>query len=629
MILTMKPINSFFIIVLLALLPLSSAAQSAYMKKANSAIAAGNYQEALTQLNAEKAYLRSRKVDQNSKEFMDVEKLIAKLESCASLVKSASSIMKKYSWEAFDDEYVNYVSAGIFNAGQLENIPTMADNYVAQLQIAKRKLQQVVMKCPSDKKTKSKIRTIEKTVSDISYAVSNREEFDAWKEAVFFGSYYYYTDFLKKYPDGYWSESARTAIRENCESELWHECEQDTTLAACMEYRKYFPDGEHIADVDSIYNARIAAKEKAVLDSIRRKKAEEEKRIAQEELIRKRHEEEVREDKRLWNSIRSSSDPDVFQRYLSSSGYRDPENEKAAKFMLSVSKARISYTAESYAESMKEYDKALSLKALTAEDAAKYEVAKEHCLYSDYAVSPSVSTAAEYLKEYPNGTFSEIVCNTICRKEADAMNYSTTLEDYNKVLPFARTKEDRDYLSARFKQARKDARTVARRSAGKEPFHLLIGVEGSAFFGSRTFSPDEYYVEEETSSWVYADMFSVTPLVSFGGHSNRFNVEAGYDFINNQILARPRLNIVRKDFEGFDPLNPKGSDYGFFGLYVAPEAFIRLDNTKEDNEFAVDQPRFSFAVRTGMSFSWFDVFAGYNFNTKLYYFGLGLYFGNK
>lgn len=625
----MKPINSFLIIVLLAVLPLSSFAQSTYMKRANSAIAAGNYQEALTQLNAEKAYLKSKKVDQNSKEFMDVEKLIPKLESCASLVKSATSIMKKYSWAAFDEEYVSYSSAGIFNARQLENIPVMADGYVSQLQTAKRKLQQVVIKCPSDKKTKSKIETIEKTISDISHVVSNREEYDAWKEAMAMGAYYYYKEFLKRYPDGYWSESARTAIREDCEAELWDECKKDTTLAVCMEYKAYIPNGEHIADVDSICKARVAAKEKAEADALQRRKAEEEKRIALEELNRKKHEQEVNEDKRLWNSIKSSSDPDVFQKYLSSSRYRDPENESTARFMFSVAKARKSYDAELYAESMKEYDKAMSMKALMAEDAAKYEIAKEHCLYSKYAESPSISTATEYLKEYPNGAFSTIVCNTICRKETDAMTVSTTLDDYNKILPFARTKDDQDYLEARFKQVRKDAKKIARRSGGREPFHLLFGVEGSAFFGFQTFSPDEYYVEEETSSWVYADMFSIVPLVSFGGHSNRFNIEAGYDFINNQILARPRLNIVKKSFDGFDPLRRKGSDYGFFGLYVAPEAFIRLDNTKEDNEFAVDQPRFSFAVRTGMSFSWFDVFAGYNFNSKLYYFGLGLYFGNK
>ena len=281
----MKPINSFLIIVLLAVLPLSSFAQSTYMKRANSAIAAGNYQEALTQLNAEKAYLKSKKVDQNSKEFMDVEKLIPKLESCASLVKSATSIMKKYSWAAFDEEYVSYSSAGIFNARQLENIPVMADGYVSQLQTAKRKLQQVVIKCPSDKKTKSKIETIEKTISDISHVVSNREEYDAWKEAASLGGYYNYADFLKKYPDGYWSESAKTAIHETCEAELWYECENDTSLALCMEYRRYFPRGEYIAEVDSIYNARLAAKEKIMKEKLEAQRKSDYKKAISSGLI--------------------------------------------------------------------------------------------------------------------------------------------------------------------------------------------------------------------------------------------------------------------------------------------------------------------------------------------------------
>ena len=332
-------------------------------------------------------------------------------------------------------------------------------------------------------------------------------------------------------------------------------------------------------------------------------------------------EQKVAADNKLWNSIKSSDNPNDFKSYLSSSSYRDPKHEQEAKFRYNILNAESNYRIKAYSEAVKSFERAKAVMPLSKEYVDMYLDAREEMLYSEYSMSPSVEKAKTYLKAFPDGKYSYELSGKICRNLADAMNGLTTDKEYQQVLLYAKTDSDRKYVRDSYDKILKDREKNEKRLNRKsELFHMLLGVEGFAQFYFMETTADEATTSEE-DSWklTYADYYAVAPMVSFGGRSNRFNIEAGYDFINNKVIARPRLNLVKKHYYGSKLGHRRGSDYSICALYVAPEAFIDLQN--------MDNTRYG--VRGGISLHWFDIFGGYKFQDNRLYFGIGLYFGNK
>lgn len=658
----MKLINSFLLTVIFLLASsLGLSAQTDFLKKAEASIAAGDYSSARNELAAHKAYLDSKKIDRNSNSYIDVEKKLKKVTDCQPLMEKALSTLSNVTSEAIRKE--------MDQARDTSEISAIAKKYLSRLAVARKNLRTVSSTFASDRKAKMKLAEVEKLVEQINEEKLNFAEKGYWAEALRQNDREGYAAFLKRFPEGRRADMARQAIRGFDDDEAWESADTEDKLNA---YLKSFPSGRHIDDakarlkeiddfeawsqaestntaaafkayiskypqgkyVDEARNGLAKLEEKNIWDETRKvntiqsyrnylstSRSKSYAKEANAAIARLEQEQKVAADNKLWNSIKSSDNPNDFKSYLSSSSYRDPKHEQEAKFRYNILNAESNYRIKAYSEAVKSFERAKAVMPLSKEYVDMYLDAREEMLYSEYSMSPSVEKAKTYLKAFPDGKYSYELSGKICRNLADAMNGLTTDKEYQQVLLYAKTDSDRKYVRDSYDKILKDREKNEKRLNRKsELFHMLLGVEGFAQFYFMETTADEATTSEE-DSWklTYADYYAVAPMVSFGGRSNRFNIEAGYDFINNKVIARPRLNLVKKHYYGSKLGHRRGSDYSICALYVAPEAFIDLQN--------MDNTRYG--VRGGISLHWFDIFGGYKFQDNRLYFGIGLYFGNK
>lgn len=658
----MKLINSFLLTVIFLLASsLGLSAQTDFLKKAEASIAAGDYSSARNELAAHKAYLDSKKIDRNSNSYIDVEKKLKKVTDCQPLMEKALSTLSNVTSEAISKE--------MDQARDTSEISAIAKKYLSRLAVARKNLRTVSSTFASDRKAKMKLAEVEKLVEQINEEKLNFAEKGYWAEALRQNDREGYAAFLKRFPEGRRADMARQAIRGFDDDEAWESADTEDKLNA---YLKSFPSGRHIDDakarlkeiddfeawsqaestntaaafkayiskypqgkyVDEARNGLAKLEEKNIWDETRKvntiqsyrnylstSRSKSYAKEANAAIARLEQEQKVAADNKLWNSIKSSDNPNDFKSYLSSSSYRDPKHEQEAKFRYNILNAESNYRIKAYSEAVKSFERAKAVMPLSKEYVDMYLDAREEMLYSEYSMSPSVEKAKTYLKAFPDGKYSYELSGKICRNLADAMNGLTTDKEYQQVLLYAKTDSDRKYVRDSYDKILKDREKNEKRLNRKsELFHMLLGVEGFAQFYFMETTADEATTSEE-DSWklTYADYYAVAPMVSFGGRSNRFNIEAGYDFINNKVIARPRLNLVKKHYYGSKLGHRRGSDYSICALYVAPEAFIDLQN--------MDNTRYG--VRGGISLHWFDIFGGYKFQDNRLYFGIGLYFGNK
>lgn len=658
----MKLINSFLLTVIFLLASsLGLSAQTDFLRKAEASIAVGDYSSARNELAAHKAYLDSKKVDRNSNSYIDVEKKLKKVTACQPLMEKALSTLSNVTSEAISKE--------MDQARDTSEISAIAKKYLSRLAVARKNLRTVSSTFASDRKAKARLAEVEKLIEFIKDEESNFAEKGYWENALRQNDREGYVAFLKMFPKGRRADMARLAIHRIDDEEAWESADTKDNLNA---YIKTFPSGIHIDEakdrlkdidefeawsqaestntatsfkayiskypqgkyVDDARSGLAKLEEKNIWDETRKvntiqsyrnylstSRSKSYAKEANAAIAHLEQEQKVAADNKLWNSIKSSDNPNDFKSYLSSSSYRDPKHEQEAKFRYNILNAESNYRMKAYSEAVKSFERAKAVMPLSKEYVDMYLDARDEMLYSEYSMSPSVEKAKTYLKAFPDGKYSYELSGKICRNLADAMNGLTTDKEYQQVLLYAKTDSDRKYVRDSYDKILKDREKNEKRLNRKsELFHMLLGVEGFAQFYFMETPADETTTSEE-DSWklTYADYYAVAPMVSFGGRSNRFNIEAGYDFINNKVIARPRLNLVKKHYYGSKLGHRRGSDYSICALYVAPEAFIDLQN--------MDNTRYG--VRGGISLHWFDIFGGYKFQDNRLYFGIGLYFGNK
>ena len=658
----MRLINSFLLTVIFLLASsVGASAQTDFLKKANASIAAGDYSSAKNELAAHKAYLDSKKVDRNSNSYIDVERMLKRVTDCQPLMEKALSTLSTVTSEAIVNE--------MDQARDTSEISAIAKKYLSRLSSARANLKKVSVTFPSDRKAKAKLVEVDKLVELVKDEESNFAEKGYWEEALRRNDREGYAWFLRKFPKGRRADLARKAIRDLDDEEAWEAVDTKEDLEA---YLKSFPSGLHVDEakarlediddseawslaestntaaslrsylskypkgrfVDEARNGLAKLEEKDIWEKTQRintiqayedylsnSKSKSYAKEARNAIAHLEQERRVASDNKLWDSIKSSGNPNDFKNYLSSSSYRDKKHEQEAEFRYNVLNAENSYRVKSYSEAVKSFEKAKAIMPLSKEAVEMYLVAREEKLYSEYSVSPSLEKAKTYLAAFPDGKYSRELGGMVCHSLADAMNYTTTEKEYQQILLYAKTDSDRNYVKDRYEKIQNEARKESKRLSRKsELFHMLLGVEGLAqfYFKEVAAEADETVSGEDSWKLTYADYYAVAPMVSFGGRSNRFNLEAGYDFINNQVIARPRLNLVKKHYYGPKLGHRRGSNYSVCALYVAPEAFIDIKNMDT-----------RYGVRGGMSIYWFDIFGGYKFQDNRLYFGIGLYFGNK
>lgn len=471
------------------------------------------------------------------------------------------------------------------------------------------------------------------------------DEMDFWNNLNVEGTKESYKAYLKRYPDGRFATDASTRIAQiefKEETDFWNARNEEGTKDAYNSYLKKYPLGKYASSAKSEINkiddrsywntatsldTKSSYQEYLAQSPILAYKSEAEQRIAH--FL---HLENMDADARRWESIKSSTDPKVFYTYINeASPFKADENLRCAHYNYNIYSA---IQSESAQERVSFIESAMLFGTLSDEMKSMYDSSREEILYNAFISDKTQRNARIYLDNYSNRA-SE-VNHLMCIKLADSMTISSSLESLRAAaMKYAMTKKDIEYVDNRYSSLLKDkmkqekkrekylASSTKKSSTSrvssniklKEPFHFKMGLEFS-------------YAGE--------NLLTAAPLMTFGGHSNRFNMEFGYNvdltlteedelIYIPSLLIRPRLNIVKLKYRGTAQTKRKGKDYSRFYMYLAPEVYLG----PMPSMYGVNTSLYDWGGRLGFGIAPFDFFAGYRVNSQSAYLGIALYFGRK
>lgn len=488
--------------------------------------------------------------------------------------------------------------------------------------------------------------------TEASDKVKHMDDMDSWYEANTVNTIYAYEKYLRNYPEGYYTVPAKNAIDKIKDKEDW---DKAVTLDTKEAYREYLNSSPLMAYRD-----------------------EAESRIADLE-----HLENVSADKARWESIKDSTDPQVFHNYINDdTPYKDPANLNEANFNYNLFKAKDLYTLHGDSQKILSYfNAALLHKDLPAEFEVMYDEINEKVLYDKFMAASNESNADAYLSQY--SVRASEINHKMCMLIADSMTISSSLERLKEsAMKYAKNQKDIDYVEDRYqaykkqqdkmnKKLQKQAAAEAKKAeaeaerAKKALATASPSVSRSSSSVTSTSSsttrptsttstssvtkspsvkassvkePLHMIFGLEGASTYEGDHLMLTPLLSLGGHSNRINLEFGYtlnvgfiseeelSFLDPTVVVRPRWNIVKEKYKGGSGTKRKAKDYSNFYMYIAPE--VHLDPVKLSNKDYTSM-MCDYGARFGIGLAPFDFFVGYSVNRGSTYCGVTLYLSRK
>lgn len=254
----MKKIATFCVLMTIAL----SAWGQDYLSRGRSYYANGNYSEAISQFEAQLAYLDSKNVSKNADEYIAVEKLLSKAKTCLPLFRKARTAFndaeKVGSEEAYNlaiDAYDKLLkqNSSDRNAKAMKTKCQTAIKAIAYEREASEawalvdlgsidSIDAFIEKYPESQL----ITEAKKQITDINDNV-------AWGKAVSKDDYQQY---LVDFPQGLHMDDAVKYIENWDETVLWKNYSSQNTVVAYNEYLGKYPNGLFVADarkgIDSI-----------------------------------------------------------------------------------------------------------------------------------------------------------------------------------------------------------------------------------------------------------------------------------------------------------------------------------------------------------------------------------------
>lgn len=462
-----------------------------------------------------------------------------------------------------------------------------------------------------------------------------------------------YQDYIKAYPDSEYLKQAEQQIAWIGENNVWEATVTQNTDAAYRNYLSKYPKGRYVSDarnrIDRLSEAAVWKKTtsentiEAYEHYLKNSKLKAFKDDAEKRIASIKHEQEVEMDNRVWAKVSASTNPADYTEYLRDNGNYKGHLKEAKGYEILYTVRGQSLSISNAKDIFNAYTKAAEYVKLDNEDQQQQLLAAEMVSYEKFTFFRSIADADSYLKQYPQGRYSTEVSDFIARYKADQMTPNVTMDEYNTALSYARSSQAKDYVQKTYQDNLKESRRIQRRMK-TEPFHFLVGFEASVS------SPEELQSAEGESSSV-AD---AAVLLSLGGHSNRFNFEAGYYFVSSTVLVRPRLNLLKRNYIGSDPLGKRSIfDYTLSYVYIAPEFFYYMKDTyvsadrfvsskeidhvdSEGNIYDIagdlaypyaTAGSYNYGVRAGVGCGMFDFSIGYMFSErKMLSFGFAFYF---
>lgn len=707
------------IIIFLACLILgcfSAKAQTNFVKQGLSFVAVGDYKNAKTQFEGERAVLISKKVSQNSDQFIAIEKKIAYADECFGLSSNASKVLDELNEASLQTAFANCSSE---DAAEVTK-----DNLLAKLETAEKAIKKIAERFPSDKVNaqrrsncaaiRSQIGRFRDNFSEVlawralgdspteealesflenypngGYSSAAKEAISAvrdekkWAETKQTGTMSAYRDYLSSFKNGKYADEAKGIVEKMGEDLDWAEATERNTaakyqefikryptsrylssakskLAACQEqdywneqvaqntvkgYRNYlnrYPKGQYATtaqlNIDKIYDkkawdeATLANTIEAYQSYLQNSKKKAYRAEAEKKIKDIRHEQEVAADEKIWASIAHSNNVSDFTNYLNSSSYKGHKDEATGRSHLL--RARNYEMNSFYAEDIiKSYNLASKYLRLDPSDIQRRDQAREIVAFKKFDTQRNIPNALNYLSSFPDSERAINVSDFVAKAKADMMTMEVTQDDLDEALSYAKTSEAKKYVTSKFSEKEREYRSFQRRLR-TEPFHLMLGA-GMELHNT--------------------NLSEIGAVLSFGGHSNRFNLEAGfnkvgaleeneeggktlnfedpwYSIADFSVVVRPRINLIKKNYTGTPGDRYRnGKDYSMIYLYVAPEAKYFIDPSVSINNYETGTilDNMDFGIRAGIGVSFLDFSVGYLVNLQSLSFGLTLYLSNK
>lgn len=478
-------------------------------------------------------------------------------------------------------------------------------------------LQEYVQQFPSGKH-------VQEVKAQLDQIQLKRKDDNAWEDAVRKGTSLAFKQYTDNFPQGLHRSEANRKFKEAASNEddaAWNEADKISTIDAYRKYLAQYPNGRHANDAkkgeDRISDRKVWDKYRQIdtreayqaylsESKLRVFEAEARKRIKDIDLEEKQAEEET-----LWAAAIQQGTEDSFRNYLIASSLKS--HEKEANRMVSLRHAQALKASGASPDALVQaYAEAEKLGALSGQDKVDYEVAKDESAYLRFQLNPNEAQGKTYLSAFPQGKHATEVSDAIATSLADKLTWQSSNSDYQEALGYAVSTKTKNYVDGKFEKAQKEYQKILRKQ-NKEPFHFMLGIGAESVFD--VFQTFTDYLSEGT-----IPNPGVKAALSFGGHSNRFNLElsgAYYNFLDAdfsspavpyyklRFSATPRVNIVKK--------HNNGSKYSAGYLYVAPEASYDLYN------YDFNASSVSAGVKVGFGLSVIDVYAGYHYivNTSM------------
>lgn len=708
--------RGIFIVFLLFTTCLIITGQVDYKSKGMSYAANGNYVDAQSQFEAAKAVLQSKKVSQNAPEFIDIEKKISYAKQCLAFSKQATQALSKLTDAALQNAYTECNTESDADQVQESLLATLekAKNALSNIRSKFSTDKVATANLARCAEIESKINGFRANFTEVlawknalaintisafeeflstypngNYSgtaktkISEFKEVLAWADASNADNYDSYANYLKQFPKGLHSEEAKHIVNQMGDEMCWSsDNEIGTTesykdyisrypsgkyityakqrLAKCQErdyweaqyaintvsaYKSYlskYPKGSYVAaaqnGIDKIGEASVWAKAEqentiegyqAYLNASKKKAF---KKEAEERIAQIKHEQEIREDDSKWAKIANSMSSMDYLSYLTSPNYKGHTDEATARYNILIARG-YPLNAEKAEDIISAYNTAMKYTTIDPGDKDKLNKAKEIVSFQNFSKNRSITSALSYLEDFPQGEYYQQVSDAVAMMKADQMDMNVTVSEYLDAIGYASSKNARTYVQNHYNQNQAAYKRYLR-SLKTEPIHGLMAMDGVF-----------YNMNDEIA-------LDIAPVFSIGGRSNRLNLELGYYFRSGYAMVRPRLNLIKKNFQGeLGATIRPDSQYSKFTLFVAPELvyFVKpitneystpydgyyppetVYSSYDDlyySDFEAESvpleyyPRLDYGARAGIGIGVFDFFAGYRMVSQSFYVGI-------
>lgn len=435
----------------------------------------------------------------------------------------------------------------------------------------------------------------------------------AWRNTLSVNTSEAYKEYIAKYPNGSHVSMAKKKYALAAEDEMWEKQIALNTKSGYNKYLQTYPKGRYVADarnrIGMLEERSVWAKveEENTISAYKRyletSKHKYYKKQAEEKIAKLEHEQRVKADENLWQKTKSLNTVQAYDEYLNTVGLRTYRNQAIMQKNLLLARAlKKEYKVGNNSEKILEYyNTAKKYGSLSAEDMQLFGLAEEYNAYMNCKSSYTEAPFLAFFRKYPNSKYTNDLKDLFAMLIARNMNATNYVEETARANSYVVSSDAKKYVRDRSHIIK---RAVRKSSITREDFHFLAGFEVRPYF---------YLSALNGTKWGNDVYWNISPILSFGGHSNRFNLELGFDYPIGGVYMRPKWNFVRK--------KPQLYGYSPFYMYIAPEVgyyFLEYDGL-------------SYGAKLGLGVYWLDLGVGVlrlEGNTFLTA-SFSVYFGNK